>query len=782
MANRNLPDALYQRSREQLLPYEDARMNSLLQAMANFYTTRNDQSTWGNFLRALAIELGKVDYNYSYDIVNKNPSYLTPPDISRVWRDPLYVSSNWPSPTQFDLAFKVMLVELIAAYQEGSTVKGIQDVIFAYTGINIQVQELYKLIGNGVYDQSDRNAIKVSVSVGNNSLSEVTSLTQLQSIVQSLYGAIDLAKPAHVGLEFTTIFGEDEDIDCFISPTFVTQQQFLVLPVNQQAIYTLNAYVLVNPPIFWIASTPTSNPYALDTLLRDPNGNLQLVTTSGRPGGSIPTFNPVSNQQTTDGTITWTNITPPVTNLSLTGNVVTVTMGTAGGFNQALQPGQSVTLINLNSGDGFNFLNGIALTVITSTPTTFTAAFTHANVSSTPQTSGTATYIPPSSINILQFKALTTTLQLLYQQQYTNSACSSIGINDTLRIFIRQVELPPQSPMLIQAPVLDPTNPTTTVSAWGILLSPTLTLAAWAALPSITFSIVNTVANGTNAGYTYSSLTGGTNGVQLHEGMRVTITGTTNGSKTLALTSVSPTLQINNAIYNGTITGGANNAYVGLTFTVTGFTNTSNNGVFLCVASTATTLTLNNPLSVSETHVGSAGNNPFNVTGKIRNVIPAVPAWSIGTAYTTGAIISFANIVWQAQSNNTGQQPGPTSTFWSATDFAPNSGTFQIPLNQTISSAAEGSGHGTATPTLQSAYVLQGGQYVLLQDSSLPPLSDNTLNPPSKWIEVVDQATTQPTGEVANWDITHPAGLVAPRLDKVWEISGGDQDFIFGMS
>lgn len=60
------------------------------------------------------------------------------------------------------------------------------------------------------------------------------------------------------------------------------------------------------------------------------------------------------------------------------------------------------------------------------------------------------------------------------------------------------------------------------------------------------------------------------------------------------------------AVYHGTIVGGGTNALVGEIFTVTGFTNSANNGVFTCVASTSTTLTLANTLSVAETHAGSA--------------------------------------------------------------------------------------------------------------------------------------------------------------------------------
>jgi hypothetical protein len=68
-----------------------------------------------------------------------------------------------------------------------------------------------------------------------------------------------------------------------------------------------------------------------------------------------------------------------------------------------------------------------------------------------------------------------------------------------------------------------------------------------------------------------------------------------------------------NTIYTGTITGGtspytsgASNGYVGFAFIVKGFTNAANNGTFVCVASSATTLTLQNPSGIAETHAGSA--------------------------------------------------------------------------------------------------------------------------------------------------------------------------------
>ncbi len=60
------------------------------------------------------------------------------------------------------------------------------------------------------------------------------------------------------------------------------------------------------------------------------------------------------------------------------------------------------------------------------------------------------------------------------------------------------------------------------------------------------------------------------------------------------------------AVYTGTISGGDNNAYAGLTFVVAGFSTSANNGTFICSASTATTLTLLNASASAESHVANA--------------------------------------------------------------------------------------------------------------------------------------------------------------------------------
>lgn len=87
---------------------------------------------------------------------------------------------------------------------------------------------------------------------------------------------------------------------------------------------------------------------------------------------------------------------------------------------------------------------------------------------------------------------------------------------------------------------------------------------------------------------------------QLSNGtIQVIIDTGTSGS--LPITSADDA-SMGDTVYNGTFPGGANNGYLGLKFLVAGFvTNLSNNGTFVCTASTLTTLTLSNANGVAET-------------------------------------------------------------------------------------------------------------------------------------------------------------------------------------
>ena len=212
------PDVLYQRSREALLSYEDARFNTLAADIPNCYTQISDSTLWGCFVRALAQEMARIEYMLSYDLVALDPQYLTPPDIKRRWAGPLFINKSYPDITTYDINYKAMLVGLLHAYPEGATVQAISDVVLAYTGQTVVIEELYKEIGNGVYDDTYRNTIKLSLNaVGPDPLTETVSASRLIILAQNLYAGIDLAKPAHIGLDYSILFGNGEDLSSNIA-------------------------------------------------------------------------------------------------------------------------------------------------------------------------------------------------------------------------------------------------------------------------------------------------------------------------------------------------------------------------------------------------------------------------------------------------------------------------------------------------------------------------------------------------------------------------------------
>ena len=57
----------------------------------------------------------------------------------------------------------------------------------------------------------------------------------------------------------------------------------------------------------WVANTAYSNAAAAGFMIVDSNSNMQIATTPGTSGGSVPTWNTMLNGTTSDGTVTWTN-------------------------------------------------------------------------------------------------------------------------------------------------------------------------------------------------------------------------------------------------------------------------------------------------------------------------------------------------------------------------------------------------------------------------------------------------------------------------------------------
>lgn len=129
---------------------------------------------------------------------------------------------------------------------------------------------------------------------------------------------------------------------------------------------------------------------------------------------------------------------------------------------------------------------------------------------------------------------------------------------------------------------------------------------------------------------------------------------------TWGLTSATPLGDGTQTVYTGTITGGANNALAGTIITTSGFVITGslcpnyicNDGTYMVVSSTSTTLTVDNPYGVSETHAASATNHIYQW---LTNVQPPVALRDLasfmsflahcaygGTSYNSGTCASVA--------------------------------------------------------------------------------------------------------------------------------------------
>ena len=100
------------------------------------------------------------------------------------------------------------------------------------------------------------------------------------------------------------------------------------------------------------------------------------------------------------------------------------------------------------------------------------------------------------------------------------------------------------------------------------------------------------------------------------------------------------------AVYTGTVTGGNSNAYVGLTFVVTGFTGANNNGDFIVTASSGTTLTLSNPNATAVTAAGTATSQ--ELLSPVANQLGAASPYSLlaysGITNTGSSVLSGGNI------------------------------------------------------------------------------------------------------------------------------------------
>ena len=582
--------------------------------------------------------------------------------------------------------------------------------------------------------------------------------------MQSLYGAIDLAKPAHVGVEFTTIFGDGEQLDCMLSPAYLTQQQYLAMAAPVRAFYTHVGYELVNPVLHWAPGATGANPYDKDTLLRDRNGNLQLTATGGFPGHTEPAWGPDLGDTTPDGTILWEN----------------VKLADPSPFVPASLPGEMTKA---------------------------------------------------------DYNALDPKLQPLYQRFWANTNCPSChtrpflpldatgptgcvaGIDDLLRIFVHLVEQAPYGPMLIQAPVVNPTpvplddrqiqrppdNPKTTVAAYGRKLPQYVTPAAWgetgptAALPSVFVNIVGAYADGVNATYFYVPTT-----QFLHEDEILTVTGFT-GATASALNVTAQVEYVYNSVAAGIFYTSAsagvlsvsvpNDFDPGMLVAFSGMGEPSLNGYAATVVSASPTgFKVATPLPdyplTAEPAGAAAEVSTFRIPMSAVVPLTANPAPTGAGLLTPTLRAGYWRTGGTASNWVLGTAPiavsGATGTNW-----APGGPVFQgqlvVDQNGYTQLALNGGVSGTGATGPAGGWSKARNATTLDNGVQWRNVGVNAFNPPGVWVGVVNFNVPVPpgtpmflTGEVGNWDPAHTYGLLAPRLNQVWEVSN-DQDFIFGL-
>src|SRR4029077_8379730 len=124
---------------------------------------------------------------------------------------------------------------------------------------------------------------------------------------------------------------------------------------------------------------------------------------------------------------------------------------------------------------------------------------------------------------------------------------------------------------------------------------------------------------------------------------------------TLTLTAVQA-----NGTYIGTILGGGSNNWAGYAITIKGFTNPSNNGTFVCTASTGSSLTLMNSGAIAETATAQAlvlgqavtdSNGNLEVATASGTSGSTTPPWNITPGGTTSDGTQAIFIKQTAQAN-----------------------------------------------------------------------------------------------------------------------------------
>lgn len=321
-------DDVYAKTSTDLYAYEMAALSALLSFVPNYYRSSGDNTMWGWVLRSVAKQLARLDYHTGYLVRSVDPALATPADLLRQYGDPLHLNRNYPGKTQTDTAFKEMVLKLLAAYRLGATSKAIEKVIEAYTGKTYTVTELFQHMGE-FYDQSDRNSIQVGIQLSQGTTAKtVSDVARAKDIVADLYTAIDLAKPAHVGLNLTTLLSETPET--------------LILTIQD----TLRITMLLteNAPLEpSLHQAPFMDPTTPDTGLAPAILNLsyQWYKNGVEVGTNSATFTLQGVQLSDNGARVWAKITDPVLGSVWTKQAVLSVHDGAGNGTSTVVPQQS---------------------------------------------------------------------------------------------------------------------------------------------------------------------------------------------------------------------------------------------------------------------------------------------------------------------------------------------------------------------------------------------------------------------------------------------------------
>jgi len=215
-------------------------------------------------------------------------------------------------------------------------------------------------------------------------------------------------------------------------------------------------------------------------------------------------------------------------------------------------------------------------------------------------------------------------------------------------------------------------------------------------------------------------------GNEVAAGTAYVLSSVANGSNpVLTLTAVAAP-SVNQSVYTGTITGGGSNAFQGNSFVIAGFQNASNNGNFICVASTATTLTLVNEFAVAETHAATAQSDQGTAvyTGTIGASANSLKGYTFVVAGFTnaqnnGTFVATANngstTLTLANANATSESHAATATeqengnaiTYVAYGFQTNSGGTYNPVNGGAQAVVTVSATGLITAVAEGGSVVE---------------------------------------------------------------------------